>query len=498
MPTLTPLATATLLLLCTTPMPCGARAATLPDESPAIVRPTSYDTMAALLASIDGKGPIRVSVEAKTAQGRSIFLVHATHGGEAPFRVLFYAQQHGDEVAGKEALLLLLRDIASRPETLPAGIDLWILPMLNPDGAEAGTRRNAANVDLNRDHIVQEQPETQALHRVARRARPQLAVDCHEFERDGAKRAARGVIAWPDITMDGLNNPLFDPAVIAAAQRWVDTAEAALTTAGYRYARYTVGGVPPRDEQRHSAPDIDAGLNAIGMYAGLSFIIESAVRRDVPDPQADLARRVDAYGVLLRRFLSDTSHRATDVAAVDKARRRPLPAFLPTNYLWVNPGATVTEIALQGIATGRALLRTSRRCSSATASRSRRCPHRGRHAPRAVPRCGSRTSSTRSTRAMKAARSCVAPPPRRSNSLQDHLSSRSTARRHCAPHSCSSRCRCTASTSTRVSARTPRTEWHCRCCAWSNVRAGGHSRRQPSSADSRDTPIGGRTTDLAG
>ena len=355
MPTLTPLATATLLLLCTTPMPCGARAATLPDESPAIVRPTSYDTMAALLASIDGKGPIRVSVEAKTAQGRSIFLVHATHGGEAPFRVLFYAQQHGDEVAGKEALLFLLRDIASRPETLPAGIDLWILPMLNPDGAEAGTRRNAANVDLNRDHIVQEQPETQALHRVARRVRPHLAVDCHEFERDGAKRAARGVIAWPDITMDGLNNPLFDPAVIAAAQHWVDTAEAALATAGYRYARYTVGGVPPRDEQRHSAPDIDAGLNAIGMYGGLSFIIESAVRRDVPDPQADLARRVDAYGVLLRRFLSDTSHRATDVAAVDKARRRPLPAFLPTNYLWVNPGATVTEIALQEIATGRTL-----------------------------------------------------------------------------------------------------------------------------------------------
>jgi cytochrome c peroxidase len=29
-----------------------------------------------------------------------------------------------------------------------------------------------------------EQPETQALHRVVRRARPHLSVDCHEFTRD--------------------------------------------------------------------------------------------------------------------------------------------------------------------------------------------------------------------------------------------------------------------------------------------------------------------------
>ena len=89
------------------------------------------------------------------------------------------------------------------------------------------------------------------------------------------------------------------------------------------------------------------------MYGGLSFIIEAAVRRSVPDPSADLAARVDAYLTLLWRFVQDDGHRAEDVAAVERARSRPLPPFLPTNYLWVNPGMTVTEFPVLEIETGK-------------------------------------------------------------------------------------------------------------------------------------------------
>ena len=183
--------------------------------------------------------------------------------------------------------------------------------------------------------------------------RPHLAVDGHEFTRDSRERRSRGWIAWPDITMDGVNNPLFDPAVVAAARRWVDDAAPAVEAAGHAYFRYTVGGLPPDEEQRHSAPDVDSGLNAIGMYGGLSFIIEAAVRRSVPDPAADLAARVDAYLTLLWGFVRDTRHRAEDRAAVGDARARPLPPFLPTNSLWVNPGMTVSEFPVREIETGR-------------------------------------------------------------------------------------------------------------------------------------------------
>ncbi|MCU0292485.1 MAG: succinylglutamate desuccinylase/aspartoacylase family protein, partial [Thermoanaerobaculaceae bacterium] len=181
----------------------------LPRDHRTLTATIPYAAMEGFLRSVDGKGPLTVSTETTTAQGRSVYLVHATRGGSPSFRILLYAQQHGDEVSGKDALLYLLRDIAARPERLPRDVDLWVMPMMNPDGAEADQRRNAAGADLNRDHIALEQPETQALHRVARRLRPHLAVDCHEFTRDSEQRRKRGWIAWPDITMDGLNNPLF-------------------------------------------------------------------------------------------------------------------------------------------------------------------------------------------------------------------------------------------------------------------------------------------------
>jgi len=334
------------------PPVAGAR---LPEDRRTLTRTVSYAEMEELLASVNGKGPVTASVEATTSRGRSVYLVHATRGGTPSFRILFYAQQHGDEVSGKDALLYMIRDISRQPDLLPPDVDLWMMPMVNPDGAEADTRRNAEGADLNRDHMVLEQPETQALHRVVRRVRPHLSVDCHEFTRDSEERRSRGFVAWPDITMDGVNNPLFDPAVIAAARRWVDEAAAPEAAAGHSFLRYSVGGLPPDEEQRHSAPDVDSGLNAIGTYGGLSFIAEAAVRRADPAPAADLAARVDAYLVLLWRFIRGDDHRAEDLAAVESSRRRPLPPFIPVNYFWVNPGMTVTEFPVLDLATGRTL-----------------------------------------------------------------------------------------------------------------------------------------------
>jgi hypothetical protein len=271
------------------------------------------------------------------------------------WRILFYAQQHGDEISGKDALLYLIREIAEHPERLPEDVGVWILPMMNPDGAEAGTRVNGEGADINRDHIALEQPETRALYQVVRRVRPDIAVDCHEFAREPESWRKSGWEKWPDITMDGLNNPLFDRALVAAGNRWVAGAADAEADAGHPFLRYWVGGLPPDEEQRHSAPDIDSGMNGIGAYGGLSFIIEAAARRGEEAIARELGNRVDAYLVLLRRFVQGDGHRAEDRAAIDGARAMRLPPFLPTNYLWVNPHAEVTRFPVRETATGRTI-----------------------------------------------------------------------------------------------------------------------------------------------
>jgi hypothetical protein len=335
------------------PSPATLPAPPFPEDHRTLARSTSYPEMEAFLRGIDGQGRIRVSVEGTTRGGRSIFLVRAGQGRPGAWKVLVYAQQHGDELSGKDALLYLLRDIARRPGLLPKDVDLWIFPMMNPDGAEAGTRRNGAKADLNRDHLGLEQPETEALHRVVRQVRPDAALDCHEFARDPSDWAERGLAKWPDITLDGVNNPLFHPAVVAAARRFVDVVAAAEAKANHPFLRYWVGGVPPSDEQRHSAPDVDSALNAIGMYGGLSFIAEAAAPRSGAGRPGDLGNRVDAYLVLLRKLIEGDGERATDRKAVAASRSRPLPDFLPTNSLWANPGAKVTDFPAVETATGR-------------------------------------------------------------------------------------------------------------------------------------------------
>lgn len=327
--------------------------AQLPPDHKTLTQTTSYSAMEAFLKSADGKGPVHVSVAGTTTKGRNVYLVELSRTKNPAWNILFYAQQHGDEISGKDALLYLIRDIAGNPEMLPEDTAVWILPMMNPDGAEARTRVNGAGADLNRDHIILEQPETQALYKVARRIHPDIAVDCHEFGRDSESWRKAGWVKWPDITMDRLNNPLFDGALFTAGDRWVEGADAALAKAGHPFLRYWVGGVPPDEEQRHSAPDMDGGLNGVGAYGGLSFIIEAAARRGDEAIAKELGNRVDAYLVLLRRFIAGDGHRADDAAAIRRARAKALPPFLPVNYLWVNPTGEVTRFPVTEIASGK-------------------------------------------------------------------------------------------------------------------------------------------------
>ena len=317
-------------------------------------RTTSYEKMAAFLRSAARPGLITVSEEGQSTQGRSLFLVRLNRGGaKATFKVLFYAQQHGDEVSGKDALLYLIRDIAERPERLPVDVDLYLMPMVNPDGAEANQRCNGAGADLNSDHLQLVQPETRALHRAARRIHPHLAVDSHEFTRDGKAALARGWTHWEAITMDGLNHPVFPDELTAAALAWVESARPVLDRAGHAYGRYRVGGLPPDEEIRPSTTEVTDGRNSLGALGTLSFIIEAGVRRAQPDPQADLGARVDAYLALYRHLLGTTTSRKQVRALAERARKAPLPRFLATNFFWANRGGKITTVKMMERSSGR-------------------------------------------------------------------------------------------------------------------------------------------------
>ena len=103
---------------------------------------------------------------------------------------------HAGEIDGKDALLLLLRDLALglHPAVLDR-ITLLVVPIYNVDGHERvsrfnrsnqdgpvegmGFRTNARGLDLNRDHLKLESADARALIGLFNAWRPHLHVDNH-------------------------------------------------------------------------------------------------------------------------------------------------------------------------------------------------------------------------------------------------------------------------------------------------------------------------------
>lgn len=150
--------------------------------------------------------PIAVSVIGHSAYGRPLYLAIAsdpavTSPAEAAAsgKLVVYLQGniHAGEVEGKEAILILLRELATTRRDLLQKLVILAVPDYNPDGNDAfgpaavnrseqngpalvGQRTDALNLDLNRDYLKAEGPETRAsLARIYDTWDPALMVDCH-------------------------------------------------------------------------------------------------------------------------------------------------------------------------------------------------------------------------------------------------------------------------------------------------------------------------------
>ena len=308
-------------------------------------RITSYAELSNQLNNLNSDPYFTLEQAGESTEGRALWLLRiAKPDQDIRTRMFFYAQQHGNEPAGKEALLYLANAIKENPKILPRGVELWLMPMVNPDGGEKDQRRNAVGADINRDHMTLKQPETIALHQVFRSIRPHVSIDCHEFGRDSDDYLSQGWIEWPEIMMDYANSPFLDEHIVHEEAALLDYVKKAMLKKDIKFHRYFVGGVPPEGEQRHSAPDMDGGLNGIAIYGGLSFIIEGGVYRKNNEDNHDLPRRVYNYTQLLFEVLNNKILlRHTRTLFPDKNELM-TPLWAPTNYFWARLDKSIKQI----------------------------------------------------------------------------------------------------------------------------------------------------------
>lgn len=124
-----------------------------------------------------------VETVGRSERGNDIPLVKIGTGSSV---VLAWSQMHGNESTTTKALFDLLKFL-SQTEVYKEKIEkfltvytLYILPILNPDGAAVYTRENANGVDLNRDSQNLSQAESRCLRAVFNKIQPSLCLNLHD------------------------------------------------------------------------------------------------------------------------------------------------------------------------------------------------------------------------------------------------------------------------------------------------------------------------------
>ena len=173
---------------------------------------------------------VRVEVFGRSPQGRELIVVFATaDGGELdPDKPTLFVQCgiHPGEIDGKEAGMMLLRDIAfGSKRALLDRVNLVFVPIFSVDGHERasafnrpnqrgpnnqGWRNTAQNLNLNRDYTKLDAPEMRAMIALLQSVDPDLYLDIHVTDgmdyqyditygfmgRDGSYAASRNIARW--------------------------------------------------------------------------------------------------------------------------------------------------------------------------------------------------------------------------------------------------------------------------------------------------------------
>ncbi len=122
----------------------------------------------------------QVEIIGNSVLGKPLYLCKA---GTGKTKILMWSQMHGNESTTTKALFDFLNLLQSGDTIAKKFLDfftLYMVPMLNPDGALLYTRENANETDLNRDFCDLTQPESQALFGLFQKIGPDFCFNLHD------------------------------------------------------------------------------------------------------------------------------------------------------------------------------------------------------------------------------------------------------------------------------------------------------------------------------
>ena len=305
---------------------------TTPYEDSGFLRTPRYDETVAWLADLAASSPLlRLTEFGTSPEGRALPLVIADLDGRFEpdllgdrTVVLVQACIHAGESCGKDAGMMMLRDMAGDPALateLLDGVTLLFIPIFNVDGherysaygrinqngpLEMGWRVTSANLNLNRDYIKADTVEMRAWLGLFNTWLPDFFIDVHST--DGADYQYA-------LTYSVETHGNLDPALTAWTAAYETEMNEQLAAAGipmFPYVSYRNWHDPRSGLKTWVAgPRFSQGYTALQNRPGL--LIETHMLKDY-------ATRVEAADALVRRTLAWISagdgelHRLTTVA----------------------------------------------------------------------------------------------------------------------------------------------------------------------------------------
>ncbi len=240
--------------------------------------------------------------------------------------VLLVGQQHGDEPAGSEALLVVAQELAGgRYEPWLERLNVIVLPRANPDGARA--------------------PEAQAQAQLVRDYRPAVIVDAHEYTVAGRYLEKFGTVQRFDAMVQYAMTANLPEFVTRASEEWfrrplLARLKAAGLSSEWYYTTSTdvadkkvsMGGVQP-----------DTGRNVNGLTNAISFLIET---RGVGLGRAHLKRRVHTHVTAVASILQSAHERAADIVKLRQFVDNEVSSQACQGEAVIEAAATPSEYAL--------------------------------------------------------------------------------------------------------------------------------------------------------
>ncbi|MES2399970.1 MAG: M14 family metallocarboxypeptidase [Pseudomonadota bacterium] len=227
--------------------------------------------------------------------------------------VFLVGQQHGNEPAGSEALLVISRELAQgllRP--LLDRINVVIVPRANPDGAATDKRETANGVDMNRDHLLLNTPEAQALAKLVRDYHPTVAIDAHEYTVVGRFLEKFGTVQKFDALLQYATTANLPEFLTKASEEWYRRPlVTSLKTQGLSTEWYYTTSTNLSDKKiSMGGTQADTGRNVEGLKNAVSLLVET---RGVGIGRLHIQRRVHTHVAAMTNVLNSTAQRASEL-----------------------------------------------------------------------------------------------------------------------------------------------------------------------------------------